>query len=649
MTIKTWFASSTSKLLKLICASTFLVQPVGAIAADVTTYTYDEARAGAFNVGQLTSTSNAAATIRYDHDARGNVISQRWEVDGQTYTQTFTYAPHDELLRRTFADGDIIPSASGTYQYDGAGLLSSIPGLVTNISRNANFDPVATTYGNGVTESRTYDPNRQWLMSITAVSGSTTLLQESYTRSDKGLITNVASNRAKGDWQYGYDTADRLVSATNLNDTSYTQTFQYNAGDNVTYNSAVGSYTYASQQPFSSRPHAVSQVGGTTYKYDASGNMISGAGRTIKYDGEDRPFSINNGGQVTIFVYGPDGARLKKTTAGNTTLYLGADEEITPDGTHIKHPFADVRKAGSTINWLHRDHLSSVKLMSNASGAVISENSFRPYGERADVQMPPLGTPRESKGWIGERDDPETGLIYLNARYYDPLLARFISPDWFDPQDPGVGTNRYAYALNNPIWLKDPTGNNVNQQRQENETRRSIAMSGSGAFGALSGGATLRNSNRSQGVQVAEMHRSMRTGNVLNRNIETTLGGGGGSSWVSGAAGFGIGTWLGGLIFNNEQEEEEESEERSIEDQAKDIQKRAGGRNRITVEDGDERTHYDLDGATHKGTPTPHVQKSRKNVDKDGNEWWNKDRGPAREMDQNDIDYLDDYLKKQGR
>ncbi|WP_161677924.1 RHS repeat-associated core domain-containing protein [Pannonibacter tanglangensis] len=56
-------------------------------------------------------------------------------------------------------------------------------------------------------------------------------------------------------------------------------------------------------------------------------------------------------------------------------------------------------------------------------------------------------------------DDPETGLTYLNARYYDPILARFVSPDWFDPTQQGVGTNRYAYAANNPILFKDPSGN----------------------------------------------------------------------------------------------------------------------------------------------------------------------------------------------
>lgn len=119
-----------------------------------------------------------------------------------------------------------------------------------------------------------------------------------------------------------------------------------------------------------------------------------------------------------------------------------------------------VRRVDAATNWLHRDHLSSVRLMTDAAGAQVAENRYRAYGERTDVQLDPA-TLRESKGWIGERDDPETGLAYLNARYYDPVLARFIQPDWWDPTDPKVGTNRYAYGLNNPILHKDPSGNQL--------------------------------------------------------------------------------------------------------------------------------------------------------------------------------------------
>ncbi|MEL6201810.1 MAG: RHS repeat-associated core domain-containing protein [Pseudomonadota bacterium] len=61
-------------------------------------------------------------------------------------------------------------------------------------------------------------------------------------------------------------------------------------------------------------------------------------------------------------------------------------------------------------------------------------------------------------GQRDERHDPETGLIYLNARYHDPSIGRFISPDDWDPTIEGVGTNRYAYSANDPVNKSDPNG-----------------------------------------------------------------------------------------------------------------------------------------------------------------------------------------------
>ena len=66
-----------------------------------------------------------------------------------------------------------------------------------------------------------------------------------------------------------------------------------------------------------------------------------------------------------------------------------------------------------------------------------------------------------SKGWIGERYDAEAGLQYLNARYYDPDLAMFIQPDWWEVTQAGVGTNRYAYAGGDPVNMSDANGNFV--------------------------------------------------------------------------------------------------------------------------------------------------------------------------------------------
>jgi RHS repeat-associated protein len=72
-----------------------------------------------------------------------------------------------------------------------------------------------------------------------------------------------------------------------------------------------------------------------------------------------------------------------------------------------------------------------------------------------------VNAPVASKAYINERYDPETGLQYLHARYYDPVTGRFLSPDTWDPILAGVDTNRYAYAGNDPINFSDPNGHAI--------------------------------------------------------------------------------------------------------------------------------------------------------------------------------------------
>jgi RHS repeat-associated protein len=64
----------------------------------------------------------------------------------------------------------------------------------------------------------------------------------------------------------------------------------------------------------------------------------------------------------------------------------------------------------------------------------------------------------DTKGWIGERFDTDTGLQYRCARYYDPQLGMFLQPDWWEVMQPGVGTNRYSYSFGDPVNGIDPSG-----------------------------------------------------------------------------------------------------------------------------------------------------------------------------------------------
>ena len=115
---------------------------------------------------------------------------------------------------------------------------------------------------------------------------------------------------------------------------------------------------------------------------------------------------------------------------------------------------------GAAVAYLHRDQLNSVRAITSPSGDLQEQRVYDPFGaQHADLEAEAFTAPIETKGWIGERFDADAGLQYLNARYYDPELAMFIQPDWWEVTNPGVGTNRYAYSANDPINLSDPGGN----------------------------------------------------------------------------------------------------------------------------------------------------------------------------------------------
>ena len=153
------------------------------------------------------------------------------------------------------------------------------------------------------------------------------------------------------------------------------------------------------------------------------------------------------------FVYGPDGARLKKTVGSTTTLYIGDDWEVN-GGVNTFYLPGDAVMTDGVISWLHRDHAGLRAAHHHAAGAVVQRAHYKPYGERLET----IATVMTSKGFIGERND-ETGLIYLHARYLNPYLGRFITPDPSpDPTAPGVGLDRYAYAGDSPIVNLDKSG-----------------------------------------------------------------------------------------------------------------------------------------------------------------------------------------------
>jgi RHS repeat-associated protein len=266
---------------------------------------------------------------------------------------------------------------------------------------------------------------------------------------------------------------DRLVQVTSPGHSGgvpLSTTFSYDAAHNMIANGHVGYYTYPAQGPGAVRPRAVTQAGPYAMTYDLNGNRLTKVGgaanESIVWDGENRPRTINVGAVAHSYIYGPDGSRLKKRSPNgsggfNDTLTLGPDLERSPAGIWTKNIHADVKRVGNGAAaqpfFHHRDHLASIKVITAANGNEAQRATYQAFGNR--IAQTTLHA--ESKGFIGERHDPETNLVYLNARYYDPVIAKFISPDWWDPDKPGVGTNRYVYSDNDPVNKSDNNGHQL--------------------------------------------------------------------------------------------------------------------------------------------------------------------------------------------
>jgi RHS repeat-associated protein len=110
----------------------------------------------------------------------------------------------------------------------------------------------------------------------------------------------------------------------------------------------------------------------------------------------------------------------------------------------------------SYTTYYHNDHLGSPVAATNEQGAVLWRAHFRPYGER---QENPMETNFGSVGYTGHAQDAESGMVYMQARYYDPLIGRFMAVDPVGVQTSNpMSFNRYLYANNNPQRYVDPDG-----------------------------------------------------------------------------------------------------------------------------------------------------------------------------------------------
>lgn len=229
------------------------------------------------------------------------------------------------------------------------------------------------------------------------------------------------------------------------------------------------------------KAHAVYSTDGrmdNAYCYDAVGNMVHRAtgtlSQTLVYDEENRlkylyndPNSVN---AIASFAYDGDGNRVRATMGGIITLYAGGHVEyrieagIPNTETLVSYYMGGSQRiamreqivgGSDALYFLLGDHLGSTSATLDEDGVKVADLRYAAWG----TQRWSSGDTPTRRRYTGQIQDVETGLYFYNARYYDPVLARFIQADTFvpDPNNPQT-LNRFSYTNNNPVNYTDPTG-----------------------------------------------------------------------------------------------------------------------------------------------------------------------------------------------
>jgi len=243
-------------------------------------------------------------------------------------------------------------------------------------------------------------------------------------------------------------------------------------------------YTYNTLNQLTAMLDTLSNVT-TTYTYDLNGNMLamddgSGTVKKFTYNELNQLTEYNDGkGTDVCYAYNASGLRSQKSQAGNTGSYVNyyyspngslLNEE---DNTNVMSSYLIAgsrasRTVGGTTQWYISNGKDMVATVSpNSDGTLTSSNvyNYDAYGKDSDLNNPSANTQTQASNvfditqnpfkYSGYYLDAESGLYYLQARYYSPELMRFISRDTYDL------ANRYAYCDANPISMTDPSGHSA--------------------------------------------------------------------------------------------------------------------------------------------------------------------------------------------
>jgi RHS repeat-associated protein len=419
------------------------------------------------------NSGNAWVSTNYTYNLRGLLTGETSINGGVQNALSYAYDPNGFQSALGYPDGQVVQ-----FFPDGLGRSQKVASAAGAIyAKDIIYWPGGAirgfTYGNGITHRM--DQNARKLPARSYDLGpSLKVLDDRYDYDDNGNVVDITDAAQNGltTRGMGYDGLDRLTAVVSPGQWG-TAVYSYDSLDNIT-RADVGPrqyrYTY---NPSTWRLDAIKSPAGATFftmQYDSTGNQIkknvqsyvfdltnrltSIVGvQSYRYDGLGRRVqTIDANGQATYWIYSQPGQVVFTSEARRSQnlsyVYLGNSQIATRSvawGT-----------GATAVRYQHTDALGSLVSESGQDGAVLKRNAFEPFGSAWG------GGSIDGTGYTGHVTDQATGLVYMQQRYYDPQLSRFISVDSVGVNAPNFANFcRYCYAANRPFQFVDPDGRNV--------------------------------------------------------------------------------------------------------------------------------------------------------------------------------------------
>ena len=403
--------------------------------------------------GKATAPGAQLGSVEYVYeDGTARLKSQKTVTPFGSDTLTLTYgssANGTSPDRVAYINGSHFGQIN--YLYDDLGRLAYRNLWDAHLFTHYTYEDIGTS---GRTTTR--------ISSVT--SGGTTL---NYTYDADGRIKTVKNGDTLVE-SYTYDTFGRLSTAFGP---SVMSAYSYDTNGNLTQKNEKGvttTYTYGDP----AWGDLLTNYNGTSISYDTIGNPLNwrdGMAMTWRHGRELA--TVTKDGKTFAYNYGADGVRTQKTVDGVTTEYYTVGGKLLAEktGDRVLAFYYDDKGAPVSVElngtryYYHQNLQDDVVGLYSSTGAQVVSYTYDPWGKLlsvTDTSGTNIGAlnPLRYRGYYY---DTETGFYFLQSRYYDPTVGRFINADkGFDTRSI-AGYNLFAYCLNDPVSFVDHSGESV--------------------------------------------------------------------------------------------------------------------------------------------------------------------------------------------